>query len=165
MKRREDPSRVRFATFALSLFLTLPAYGALGVEDLKLDRLAKPITSLSVEERRIFDEAIGLIRAGNHSLALARLSGLKEANPKNSAVRVASSYVLLQAGNLLGAFEDAEKAESGEANGYLCWFLAKVSLATGQTAACKREVEHLKTVPEYREAAKEIEKELKKKRG
>ena len=156
---------MRFATLTLFLLLTLPARAALGPEDLKLDRLTKPITSLSPEERKIFDEAIGLIRSGNHSLALARLTSLKEANPKNTAVRVASSYVLLQAGNLLGAFDDAEKAEAGEANGYLCWFLAKVSLATGQPAACKREVEHLKTVPEYREAAKQIEKELKKKRG
>jgi Flp pilus assembly protein TadD len=109
-------------------------------------------------------DAIALIRNDEHVLALARLSSLKQANPQNSSLRILASYALLQVGNLVGAFEEAEKAHTApNGNSYRCWFLAKVALLNGKKSRCERELEHLKRIGDMAAEAAELEKELARK--
>ncbi len=112
--------------------------------DLHYDRLSGPLDALSPAERDAVGDTIALIRKGEHALALARLSSLNEAHPQNSSLRILTSYALLQTGNLVGAFEEAERAhEAPDRMTYKCWFLGKVALLTGHQQVCERELHHL----------------------
>src|SRR5579862_7871221 len=79
----------------------------------KLDEaaLAGSAHTLGSADAKVFDDAIGLIKQGNHAEALLSLTRLTGSNPKNVAVRATRAYVLLQVGNLLGALDDARVAE------------------------------------------------------
>ncbi|MBX9601209.1 MAG: hypothetical protein K2X35_09400 [Bryobacteraceae bacterium] len=150
---------MQFLTAVISAVLTLAPEG-LSTPELRLDLLGAPLAKLSAADRRVLDEAVGLIRKGDHTLALARLSALKNGNPNNGALRVVASYALLQAGNLLGAFDEARKADSREnTSGYICLFLGKVALLTGNTAACDRELKHLANSSELAREVSELRRE------
>ncbi len=145
-------------------FLMLGAGPRVGTFDLDYGRLAGPINELSEGERDAVADAIRLMKQGRHLLALSRLSALNQSNPRNSSLRILASYALLQTGNLLGAFREAEKAhETPEKNSYKCWFLAKVALLNGKTALCERELEHVRNIGDMPAEAAELEKELKEK--
>ena len=124
----------------------------------KLDEaaLAIPARALSTADGKVFDDAIELIRRGNHAEALLSLTRLTGSNPKNVAVRATRAYVPLQVGNVLGALDDARVAEkTGPPTAYRCWLLAQISYLAGNQRLCKREVKHLEGNPEYGvEAAK-----------
>jgi hypothetical protein len=123
----------------------------------KLDEaaLAEPARALNSADGKVFDDAIQLIKLGNHAEALLSLTRLTGSNPKNVAVRATRAYVLLQVGNLLGALDDARIAEKNPHAAYRCWLLAQISYLAGNERLCKREVKHLEGNPEYgAEAAK-----------
>ncbi len=145
---------------AAALFVFLATAPAAEVE-LRLDRLTPSLKLLNDQDRRIVDQAIQLIQRGDGKLALAQLSALSKSNPKNSSVRILAAYVMLEAGNLLGAFNEAKKAESSEPNSYLCWFLAKVAFLSGKKDACEREVKHLKKVGDMPAEVQALEKQMK----
>lgn len=154
-----------FKRLAGLVFFSLLIAGAVRGEaetfTLDYDRLSGAIEDLNGADRNIVSDAIKLIQRGEHVLALNRLSSLKERNPGNSSVRVLASYALLQAGNLLGAFDEAKRAHEGpKGNSYVCWFLAKVALLNGQRAVCERELEHLRKDSNMRAEAEQLEREL-----
>ena len=124
----------------------------------KLDEaaLAGAARTLTAADGKVFDDAIQLIKQGNHAEALLSLTRLTGSNPKNVAVRATRAYVLLQVGNLLGALDDARAAENaGPKTAYRCWLLAQISYLAGNQRICKREIKHLEGSPEYgAEAAK-----------
>ncbi len=112
--------------------------------ELEYERLSAPIAALGTGDRDVVRDTIQLIRQGEHALALNRLSSLTERNPQNSGLRILASYALLEAGNLAGAFEQAEKAhQAPDRNSYTCWFLGKVALLSGNREVCERELHHL----------------------
>jgi predicted Zn-dependent protease len=124
----------------------------------KLDEaaLAGSAHTLDTADAKVFDDAIELIKQGNHALALLSLTRLTGSNPRNVAVRATRAYVLLQVGNLLGALDDARIAEkTGPHTAYRCWLLAQISYLAGNQHLCKREIKHLEGNAEYgAEAAK-----------
>ncbi len=129
--------------------------------ELDYHRLAGPREALAQEDRDAVGDAIHLIQGGEHSLALARLSSLNERNPANSSLRILTSYVLLQAGNLAGAFEEAEKAHAApDRIAYKCWFLGKVAQLNGNSEVLEREVSHLDKVGDMLAEARELEEGL-----
>jgi Flp pilus assembly protein TadD len=118
---------------------------------------------LGASDRNVVRDAISLLKRGDHLLALSRLTAIKDQNPDNSSLRILASYALLQAGNLLGAFEEAEAAHNASnGNSYKCWFLAKVSLLAGNKESCRRELDHVKKAGDMVAEVRELEKELKK---
>ena len=149
---------------AISVILMLVFPLAAGeVFDVNYDRLQSGLSVLNDVDRDAVDAAIRLIKGGEHSLALARLSALNQGSQENSSLRILASYALLQAGNLVGAFEEAQKAHDAP-NGsvYTCWFLAKVALLNGKSTVCKRELEHVKKSGQMTTERKQLEKELQK---
>ena len=150
----------------LSFLLLAPWAGSLRSADvdLRMDRLADSLNLLRGEDRAVVEQVLDLIRKGENTLALGRLTALNTANPQNSSLRILSAYALLQAGNFLGAFDEAAKAEKApDGNSYKCWFLAKVALLAGDKSACKRELKHVKSVGDMAADVKALEKELKAK--
>lgn len=119
-----------------------PARAQVKVFGLRFDRLTAGFAPLSDGDRRRIDQSIGLIRKGQHLAALAPLTEMAKMNPGNASIRVLLSYVLLQAGNLAGAFDHATFAEREGRNHYFCLFLARVALLTGNLEACRRELDH-----------------------
>ena len=153
--------------FCLIVFLLLsaPSVRAQSFE-LRFDRLATALAALNTGDRRAVDEAIELIKRGENNLALARLSALNSTVPANSSLRILSAYAALQLGNLLGAFEDAKKAEkAADHTAYACWFLAKVSILKGDKSVSNREIKHLKGVPEMSAEVRQLEDELKNRKS
>ena len=67
------------------------------------ERLTPSINLLSTGDRDIVSDTIDLIKDGEHTLALSRLSSLKQRSPQNSSLRILASYVLLQIGSQAGA--------------------------------------------------------------
>lgn len=131
--------------------------------DLNWERLTPSLQLLTDGDKRIVDQTVELIRGGNHTLALARLSSLNGANPKNSSLRILTAYVQLQLGNLAGAFEEGVKAEHApDGTSYKCFFLAKIAFLTGNAKACEREIKHVKHTKTFQAEIKEVEQELKK---
>ena len=131
--------------------------------DLDYNRLDPAADVLSHADHDAMSDAIQLIKKGEHSLALARLSALNKSNPENSSLRILASYVLLQAGNIAGAFEEAEKAHKApNGNSYKCWFLGKVALLNGKNAVCERELKHVHGAGDMVAEAKALEAELAK---
>lgn len=156
----------RFSSLFSSLFVLMLAAASAPADTFDLDhaRLAPALDELTEGERHAVGDAIALIRNDEHGLALARLSSLKQANPQNSSLRILAAYALLQVGNLVGAFEEAEKAHTApNGNSYRCWFLAKVALLNGKKSRCERELEHLKRIGDMAAEAAELEKELARK--
>ncbi len=131
--------------------------------DLNYDRLRGALNEITGSDQDTVSDAINLIKKGEHVLALSRLSSLKQTNPNNSSLRILAAYALLQAGNLLGAFDEAEKAhDAPNGNSYKCWFLAKVALLNGKKTICERELEHIRSAGDMVSEARQLEKELKK---
>jgi hypothetical protein len=65
-------------------------------------------------------------------------------------------------GNLVGAFEEAKKAESApNGNSYKCWFLAKVAVLAGDRKVCRRELKHVKQAGDMVAEVTALERELK----
>jgi Flp pilus assembly protein TadD len=128
------------------------------------ERLMPSIELLSTADRDIVSDTISLIKDGEHTLALSRLSSLKQRNPQNSSLRILASYVLLQIGNQAGAFEEAEKAhDDPDGDDFKCWFLAKVALLSGKRAVCEREIAHLRQHSEMAAEVNKLEEELRDK--
>jgi len=147
------------------LLLIAPSMLAQPLE-LRFDRLTTALAALNAGDRRAVDEAIELIKRGENNLALARLTPLNSASPANSSLRILTAYATLQLGNLLGAFEEAKKAEkAADHTAYACWFLAKLSLLKGDQSACKREIKHLKGVPEMSAEVRQLESDLNTKKN
>jgi Flp pilus assembly protein TadD len=131
--------------------------------DLRFDRLASALTLLSDADRKIVDEAVQLIREGEHVGALARLSTLTHSNPENSSLRILMAYAQLQLGNLTGALDEAKKAhEAPNGNSYRCYFLAKIAFLTGDSVTCRRELTHTKNAGDMPEEVRQLQNDLKK---
>jgi Flp pilus assembly protein TadD len=131
--------------------------------DLRFDRLTSALATLSAGDRTAVDQAIELMRKGDNNLALVRLSALNEKNPQNSSLRILTAYSMLRLGNLVGAFDEAgraEKAQNGDS--YKCWFLAKLAFLKGDMTACRREIDHAKA---NGEDVKALEDDMKKRKG
>jgi predicted Zn-dependent protease len=119
------------------------------------------LQDLKPADRDAVDEAIALIRRKDHALALLSLTRLTATNPKNSALRVLRSYVLLELGNLVGALDDASSAEaSGVKSAYRCWFLARVAYLAGNKPLCRREIQHVQSDPHYGPEAEKLRRDM-----
>ncbi len=146
-----------FATLALAAPPPAPTM------DLRFDRLASALTLLNDSDRKIVDEAVQLIRQGEHAGALARLSTLTHSNPDNSSLRILMAYAQLQLGNLTGALDEAKKAhEAPNGNSYRCYFLAKIAFLTGDNVTCRRELNHVKNAGDMPEEVRQLQNDLKK---
>jgi len=147
----------------LLVLLLLTATGLFSASfELQYDRLQPALTELSSADRDIVQDSVNLIRQGEHLLALSRLSSLKQRSPQNSSLRILASYAILQAGNVVGAFAEAEKAhEAPNGNSYKCWFLAKVALLNGKKDVCERELKHVRGSGDMVTEVKQLEQELK----
>ena len=131
--------------------------------ELRFDRLTSALTLLSDSDRKIVDEAVQLIREGEHVGALARLSTLTHSNPDNSSLRILMAYAQLQLGNLTGALDEAKKAhEAPNGNSYRCYFLAKIAFLTGDSVTCRRELNHAKNAGDMPEDIRQLQNDLKK---
>lgn len=129
--------------------------------ELNLKALAEPLQDLNPEEKRVVDEAIGLIREMRDAEALAHLTNLTRSNPSNSTIRVLRAYALLELGNLTGALDDATVAEaSGIRASYKCWFLAQVAFLAGNKPLCRREIKHLSRDSTYGSEAEKLHRTL-----
>ncbi len=129
--------------------------------DLRWDRLVAAIGLLPDGDRPSVDQAIALIKKGEHGAALLRLTELNRGSPNNSSLRLLTAYAMLQAGNLLGALQEAEQAhEAPNGNSYKCWIYSKIALLTGKQDLCKRELGHVKKVGDLPKEAKALEQEL-----
>lgn len=130
--------------------------------ELAADQLADPLKLLKDQDRSIVEQAIQLIRSGNHSLALVRLTSLNANNPQNSSLHILAAYAQLHLGNLLGAFDESKKAERApNGNSYKCYFLAKIALLNGNKKVFQRELKHVKGAGDRQAEARELDKELK----
>ncbi len=147
-------------TIALCLFLHAPVQAA--AFDLRFERLAESLAGLKETDRSTVQRAVESIKRGENTVALTQLSALTRNYPMNSSVRILTAYVLLQTGNLLGAFDEARKAESApDGNSYKCWFLAKIAFIAGDNAVCKRELAHARGDKAATEDVRALEKEMK----
>jgi Flp pilus assembly protein TadD len=138
------------------------AGGAWAAEmELKLKELQPSLSRLASGSRTTVDQAVQLIRKGQHTAALAHLTELSRANPDNSAVKVVLAYGLLQAGNLVGAFDRAKEAEAApDHTSYVCLFLARVAYLVGDPLTCRREVEHVRQAGDYKTEVRALERDL-----
>ena len=147
---------------AATLALSAPPPPAPNV-DLRFDRLTSALTLLDDADRKIVDEAVQLIREGEHVGALARLSTLTHSNPDNSSLRILMAYAQLQLGNLTGALDEAKKAhDAPNGNSYRCYFLAKIAFLAGDNATCRRELNHAKNAGDMPEDVRQLQSDLKK---
>ena len=134
-------------------------------QTLDLAALSAPLENLQPGEKQILDEAIQLIRRGDHGLALASLAQLTASNPKNSAYRVLKAYTLLQLGNFVGALNESRVAEGSKPpSPYRCWFLAQVAYLAGNKALCEREIRHVAAHPTYGPQAAKLRQDLEARR-
>ncbi|MGA2576406.1 MAG: hypothetical protein ABSH24_10325 [Bryobacteraceae bacterium] len=149
--------------FSFAATLALAAPPPAPAMDLRFDRLTSALTLLSDGDRKIVDEAVQLIREGEHVGALARLSTLTHSNPDNSSLRILMAYAQLQIGNLTGALDEAKKAhDAPNGNSYRCYFLAKIAFLTGDTVTCRRELNHAKNAGDMPEDVRQLQNDLKK---
>jgi Flp pilus assembly protein TadD len=148
---------------AATLALAAPPPAPAPAVELRFDRLASALTLLNDSDRKIVDDAAQLIREGEHAGALARLSVLTQANPDNSSLRILIAYAQLQLGNLTGALDEAKKAhEAPNGNSYRCYFLAKIAFLTGDTATCRRELNHARNAGDMPDEVRQLQTDLKK---
>lgn len=149
-------------TIALCFMLSTNAQAA--SFNLRFERLTEALAGLKEMDRSILQRAVESIKRGESASALAQLSALNKNYPMNSSLRILTAYALLETGNLLGAFDEAKKAEiSPGGNSYKCWFLAKVAFMAGDNAVCKRELEHARNDKTDSEDVRALKKELNKK--
>jgi len=152
--------RLRLWTVPLIVLLfaaTIPA----ATLELDYEQLQGSLNQLSGGDRDIVNDAIELVKNGEYSLAVARLSALNRSNPDSSSLRILASYALVLAGNVVGAFDEAEKAhEASDGSSYRCWFLAKIALLNGKPSICEREIEHLRAIGAMAAEAQALETEL-----
>jgi hypothetical protein len=147
------------------VLLLLAALPGLAAEPVKLNytMLEPGLAAVQESELDAVRSAVKLIKDGEHSLALARLTSLNQRTPQNSSLRILASYAFLQLGNLAGAFEEAEKAHAApNGNAFTCWFLGKIALLNGKTAVCQREIEHVKKSGQMAAEVKDLEREMQK---
>jgi Flp pilus assembly protein TadD len=150
---------------AATMVFAAPAQPPAPVMELRFDRLTSALTLLTDADRKIVDEAAQLIRRGENAGALARLSTLIHSNPNNSSLRILIAYAQLQLGNLTGAFDEARKAhDAPNGNSYRCYFLAKIAFLTGDTATCRRELNHAKNAGDMPAEVRQLQDDLKKAR-
>ena len=159
MNRNTPPQRSPWVAVVLLLV------GALGLTaeplSLNYDKLKSSVNTLSPADQTVVEDAVRLIKAGDYTLALSRLTALKNTHPNNSSLRILASYALVLTGNLVGAFDEAQKAhDAPDGNSYKCWFLAKIALLNGKTAACEREIQHLKKAGDMVAETQALEKEM-----
>jgi hypothetical protein len=148
--------------YRAALLILLSVAPSMAQVSLQFDRLTKFFDRLSAMDRSTIDDSVALLKKGDHSLALIKLKELTQANSTNAGVRVLLAYALLNAGNQLGAFDEAKRAEKDGHDSYVCLFLAKVAYVAGDPAVCKREVKHVEKVgtPEEVAEAKELAAKL-----
>ena len=164
MKRRGEKRAMRTGWWFVVLLAVFSLPVTAGQEfPLRYERLEGALAELSESERSSVNQAIVLIRRGEHSLALVRLTALNRGRPQNSSLRILASYAFLQLGNLVGAFEEAKQAHaSAGGNSYKCWFLAKVALLHGKKDVCERELEHVRQAGDMAAEAELLARELTK---
>src|ERR1700691_3744005 len=101
--------------------------------ELRFDRLTSALTLLSDSDRKIVDEAVQLIREGEH------------------------------VGALTGAFDESTKAhEAPNGNSYRCYFLARIAFLTVDSVTCRRELNHAKNAGDMPEDIRQLQNDLKK---
>ncbi len=147
----------------VAMLILLAAQVPLRAEELHLDygALSSALDKLAAGDRKTVNDAIELIKKGNHGLALERLEALNQSEPNNAALRILTAYALLQLGNFVGAFENAQTAEKVPGgNVYACWFLAKVALLTGKPEVCRREMGHLEKAGAPASQLRELREEM-----
>jgi Flp pilus assembly protein TadD len=151
---------------SLGVFLALALLPAQAINlELRFDRLQEAFRLLPEADRGAVDDIIVLLKRGSHQEALARLEELNRQFPANSSLRVLTAYALLNLGNILGAFEEADRAhDAPNGNPYKCLFFSKVALLAGKHEACKRELEHARQNKEQPKEVREIEKEIRKRK-
>lgn len=150
---------MRWRASALLMALTLaPAQAEIFA--LKFERLNGALAMLSATDRQTVDNAIALIKQGDHNLALIELNSVARTNPTSAGVRVLTAYALLNLGNTLGAFKEAKTAESVGHDSYICSFLGRVAYLVGDVRACKREIKHVKAAGDPDGEAAALEKAL-----
>lgn len=162
------PVYVRMTRTFLILTLLLGSAAQAGAIsfDLNFDRLQEAFRLIPDSDKGAVDEVIALVKRGDHKEALARLNALNKQFPDNSSLRVLTAFALVNLGNYLGAFEEADRAhDSPNGNPYKCLFYSKVALLAGRTEACKRELQHAKDNKEQPKEIKAIEAELKKRKS
>lgn len=129
--------------------------------ELNLKALAAPLQDLTSPDKKVVDEAIGLIKEMRDVEAIAALTKLIQNNSGNSSLRVLRAYALLKLGNLTGALDDANVAESaGVPAPYRCWFLAQVAFLSGNAPICHREINHVSHDPTYGPQAEKLKTKL-----
>jgi Flp pilus assembly protein TadD len=154
---------IPFLRLALLWFALTPALAV--TFDLRFERLTEALQILPDADRMSVQEVISLIKRGRNDEAIQRLTKLNQTNPENSSLRVLTAYSLLQLGNLLGALQEADKAhESPNGNSYKCWFYYRLAFLNGRREVCRRELEHVKKAGDMPREARELEKEINKKR-
>ncbi|MCX6599441.1 MAG: hypothetical protein NTV70_24065 [Acidobacteria bacterium] len=153
----------RSGGYALLLALTLAPVQA-EIFALKFERLNGALAMLSSTDRQTVDNAIALIKRGDHNLALIELNSVSKSNPTSAGVRVLSAYALLNLGNTLGAFQEAKTAESVGHDSYICSFLGRVAYLVGDVRACKREIKHVRAAGDPDGEAAALEREIASKR-
>ena len=123
------------------------------------DRLLDPLKLLNTQDRAAVDQAISLIRSGDHAAALVALAAVNGSNPRNSTLRSLSAYAQLQLGNLLGAYDESQKAERvPNGNSYKCYFFSKIALLNGKLSVCRRELGHVKHAGDMPAETAQLEK-------
>lgn len=150
--------------FALCSPRSLPAAGGSPPEmpELPAARLAEALNLISQADRAVVNDALRLIRNGENTGALVRLSEIAKTNPQNSSVRIVLAYALLKTGDLLGAFDQAKRAEAApNGNSFKCWFLARVALFNGNKEVCRNEIKHVKAAGDMPGEVRALEKEMK----
>lgn len=150
--------------FVMCSLLSVQPLDAINLE-LRFERLQEAFGLLSQADRPAVDDVIVLLKQGSHREALGRLEELNRQYPANSSLRVMTAYALLNLGNVLGAFQEADRAhDAPNGNPYKCLFFAKVALLAGKQEACKRELQHAKENKEQPKEVREIELEIKKRK-
>lgn len=134
------------------------------VFSLKFERLNGALAMLSATDRQTVDNAIALIKRGDHNLALIELNSVAKTNPSSAGARVLTAYALLNLGNTLGAFKEAKTAESVGHDSYICSFLGRVAYLVGDVRACKREIKHARAAGDPDGEAAALEREMLAKR-
>lgn len=153
----------RWRGCVLLMALTLaPAHAE--VFSLKFERLSGALATLSSTDRQTVDNAIALIKRGDHNLALIELNSVAKTNPTSAGVRVLTAYALLNLGNTLGAFKEAKTAESVGHDSYICSFLGRMAYLVGDVRACRREIKHVKAAGDPDGEAVALERQLSAKR-
>jgi hypothetical protein len=128
--------------FAIAI-IALPTRALAADFSIDYSRLTPSLRLLTDDDRAAVERAVEAIKAGNDTIALASLTSLTASNPENSSLRILAAYAQLRLGNLLGALDQARRAEKApDGNAYKCVFLSRVALAAGDRRTCQHELDH-----------------------